>query len=129
MSISSDIYTYLTNYACLKTLIGDRLYPVMDKLGATKPFIVFDKNAQDEERAMGITLVQSDASYSFYVVAATHASMESTAETLKTALRAMTGTVGGSTVRDVVVQESGQGFVVETNNWQATVEADVKFAP
>lgn len=128
MSISSDIYTYLTNYASLKALISDRLYPVIDKLGATTPFIVFDKNAQDEKRAMG-TLVQSEASYSFYVVAATHASMESTAETLKTALRAMTGTVGGSTVRDVVVQESGQGFVVETNNWQATVEADVMFAP
>lgn len=129
MSISGDIYTYLTGYAALKALISDRLYPVVDKVGATVPFIVFDKNAQDEERAMGITLVQSEASYSFYVVAATHASMESTAETLKTALRAMTGTVGGSTVRDVVVQESGQGFVVETNNWQATVEADVKFAP
>jgi hypothetical protein len=128
MTISSDIYTYLTGYAALKALISDRLYPVVDKVGATVPFIVFDKNAQDEERAMG-ALVQSEASYSFYVVASTHATMESTADVLKTALRAMTGTVGSSTIRDVVVRESGQGFVIETGNWQATVEADIMFAP
>lgn len=129
MSISGDIYTYLTSNSSLKALISDRLYPVIDKLGAAVPFIVFDKNTQDEERAMGVTLVQSEASYSFYVVAATHATMESTADTLKTALRAMTGTVGSSTIRDVVVRESGQGFVPETENWQTTIQADVMFAP
>ena len=128
MSISGDIFTYLTNYASLKALIADRLYPVVDKIGATLPFIVFDKNAQDEERAMG-ALVQSEASYSFYVVAAAHDSMESTADVLKTALRSMVGTVGSSTIRDVVVRESGQGFVIETENWQTTIQADVMFAP
>ena len=128
MSISGDIYTYLIGNSSLKALISDRLYPLIDKLGATEPFIVFDKNAQDEERAMG-ALVQSEASYSFYVVASTHDSMESTADVLKTALRSMVGTVGSSTIRDVVVRESGQGFVIETENWQTTIQADVMFAP
>lgn len=128
MSISSDIYTYLIGYASLKALISDRLYPVIDRLGSAEPFIVFEKDTQNEERAMG-TLVQSEASYSFYVVASTHGSMESAAAVLKTALRAMTGTIGSSTIRDVVVRESGQGLVVETENWQTTIQADVMFAP
>lgn len=128
MSISEDISNYLTSYATLKAVIDDRLFPIIEKANAKKPFIAFTKVDQDDERVMG-GIANNAALYEFELVAETHTDLESTIFLLKTALRAMTGTVGSSTVRDVECREAGQGYIQATREWRGTVEATVKYAP
>lgn len=121
MSISSDIYNDLKSNAALAALVGSRIYPITEKVGAARPWIVYTKEDQDDDRAMGAT-VMGEASYTFVIAADTHDEMETVVGALKNALRSMSN----ANIKDVECREIGQEYNPDKKQYLGEVTATIK---
>jgi len=72
----TDIYTRLTGYAPLSTLVGTRVYPVQFKQTDNLPAIRYNRITTERYHAMGVDCGVVSRTYQFDVIGSTYASTD-----------------------------------------------------
>lgn len=98
-NIDEALYTYLTNHAGLKNLIGTRVYPEEAPQSATLPHVVVIKISDMKDHFLSGVSPLERPIYQFSAIATTKSVAKSVAVQLKSALSDYHGTLTGNVVQ------------------------------
>jgi hypothetical protein len=92
---------YLLNYADLKTLIGNRLYPEEMEQGCDLPAVVYTKISDVKDHALTGQSPLESPMYQFTTYAKTKLSATAVSEQIKNALCDYSGTMNGIEIQHI----------------------------
>lgn len=124
MSMSSDLYTYLSTYANLTALIGMQVYPV-DAVPKTAklPYVTYEVVDNPGHHLMGADAALYSPSYELSVFSATIDNIKAIEAVLLTALKDYRGTMGSTTVQRIFYENSYYGgFDQDIGTYSQTLE-------
>jgi len=124
MSMLTDLYTYLSTYASLKTLIGQRVYPV-DSVpkNCVLPYVTFERVDNPAIHLMCADAALYSPTVEIHIFAATMSSIYEIETVLLTALRDYEGAMGSTTIQRCFYEDSYySGFDQAIGTYQQTME-------
>jgi len=123
MSMSSDLYTYLSTYSALTALVGMRVYPVdcVPKTAAL-PYVTYECTDNPGIHLMGADADVYSPMYEINVFAGTIGVLKSIEAVVITALKDYRGTMGSTTIQRIFYEDSVYNEFDETiNTYSQTV--------
>ncbi len=127
MSMSSDLYTYLTTYASLTALVGMRIYPA-DAVPKTcpLPYVTCERTDNPGIHLMGADATLYSPTFELNVFAANRETLRSVEDVIITALRDYSGTMGSTTIQRSFYENSYYGgFDEAIGTYNQTIEFTV----
>lgn len=124
MSMSSDLYTYLSTYASLVALIGMRVYPV-DAVPKTSPlpYVTYECTDNPGIHLMGVDAVLYSPTYEVNIFSTTIDNLKAIEAVVVTALRDYSGTMGSTVVQRSFYENSFYGgFDSDIGTYNQTIE-------
>ena len=88
MTFQSDLYSAVTGYAGLSTLVGTRVYPNDAPPDVTTPFIIYYEFATPREQTMNCDIAVSKPRIQYSIYADTYADALAVGDALRSALTA-----------------------------------------
>ncbi len=111
MELREALYTYLSGYAGLNALVGDRIYPIVLPQKAVMPAVTYQKISEPQVHVSGADSGPYCPRYQFSCWGTTYDEACDVAVQVRTALRDYTGVMGGA--GGVTVQRS---FLEDAND-------------
>ena len=124
MSIQTVLYTRLTTFAGLTSLIGLRAYPQVAPHTPTTPFIVYGEVSDEHHSAMGEDSQVVSSRYQFDVFADTDASKNDVTKQLRKALQRWRNTTG-TIVQATFYLNSVDIYEPDTEYFRKTVDFEI----
>jgi len=102
MQIGEALYSYLSSYAGLTALVGNRIYPLILPQGVTLPAVTYTQISGPRVHCMGSDPGLTHPRFQVSVWAESYSDMATVAAQVRAALQDYSGTMGGDD--GVVVQ-------------------------
>jgi len=113
LTLEESLYAYLKDYAGLKSLVSDRIYPDRLPPGTTDASVVFEMVSGPRYHAMGKDVSLTSPRYLFYCWGTSKSSAVSVAKQVRAALQdyssAAMGGTGGVTVQHIYLEDEYDG--------------------
>lgn len=124
MSMSSDLYTYLSTYAALTALVGMQIYPADEVPKTAKPpYVTYEVTDNPGIHLMGADAALYSPSYEVSVFALNKDSIAAIETVLVTALKDYRGTMGSTVVQRIFYENSYPGgFDQDIGTYSQTLE-------
>ncbi len=124
MSMSTDLYTYLSTYASLTALVGMRVYPV-DAVPKTSPlpYVTYECTDNPAHHLMGADAALYSPTYEVNVFSTTIDNLKAIETVVVTALKDYKGTMGSTTIQRSFYENSYYGgFDPDIGTYNQVVE-------
>lgn len=123
--LEEGIYSYLTTYAGLVSLIGTRVYAFRIPQEATLPCMTYQRISTPRRLTHDTSGAGNDLSYprfQFDCWATTYASAKAIADQLHAALNGRKGTTGGVMVRGALIADERPSYEPEANLYRVSCD-------
>ena len=126
MKWATAVYAMLTADTTLTTATGTRIYPVVAKQNAARPFIVYTGvSVEPHDTKSGVSTLDI-VRVQFDIYADTHASAQDTADTLRTAIDGHTGSHGGRYIDGVRYLSESDDYEAETSLYRKSMDFQIR---
>jgi len=126
MIIEEALYAYLTNYAELTALVGDRIYPVILPQNTTLPAVTFQRISGIREYSQSGPSGLAHPRFQFSCWAEKYEEAKAVAEQIRLALEGYKGMMGGSDgvrVDAIYVEDDHDIYDPETKEYHVALDA------
>lgn len=123
MSMSSDLYTYLSTYVNLTVLIGMRIYPA-DCVPKTcqLPYVTYERVDDPAIHLMSADAVLHSPTYEVSIFSSTKGTLKSIEDVIVVALKDYMGAMGSTTIQRCFYENSYyDGFDNDIGTYSQTV--------
>lgn len=120
--LEEGLFTYLSTYAGLTSLISTRVYPLVIPQGATLPCLTYQRISTVRSPSLdssGIGNELSSARFQFDVWATTALSAKTITDQLRAALHGKKGTMGSVTIHSALVDDEQSNFEPDTKIYRS----------
>ena len=124
------LYSYLSTYAGLVSLISTKIYPLTIPQTTSPPAIAYERIYSERHHCMQADSTLTRHTIQFTIVSTTLASCESISEQLRTALQNYKGTMGGTggvVVRAVLIGNEHDFYDEESDLYNKYVEYEFMY--
>ncbi len=107
--METSLYSYLSTYAGLVSLVSTRIYPIDIPQDKTYPCVAYEMASSPRVHAMGSDPGLKYPRYNFYCWGSTPASARAVAAQVIAALQDFTGTMGTVSVQRIFLEDEYDG--------------------